>query len=219
MFPRSEFRSVWEIAHNWSRVAADGDEATGDVAKRIFDMVWAHERERLPLRSNALWAGRGIPAKDVNLLGAFNINRARVRMLAAVKSEKALKALFDRVYVMRPELLQWCEQDFLDPPPLWAPEPVPALSESKPPLGKHRQEEIDRNRCQAIALAYWEIDPRIHPVHMARSLAVMKFGNGAQYRDEETVRGWLAEVDPQKGTRKPGRPPEPNYLFDLKVTR
>ena len=52
---------------------------------------------------------------------------------------------------------------------------------------------------------------------MVRSKAIQQFGNGALYKDEDTVRGYIAELDPLKKTRKSGRAPQPHYLIDLKL--
>lgn len=84
---------------------------------------------------------------------------------------------------------------------------LPTDSMVKSAIGKHRNEAIDKQSCQAIARTLWDIDARIHPAHMARSKAVPQYGNGAQYKDENTVKGWIAEVDPSRKERKSGRPP------------
>ncbi len=71
----------------------------------------------------------------------------------------------------------------------------------------------DRIRCQAIANALWELDPAIHPIHMVRSKIIQQIGNGRTY-DDETVKEWIKNVDPQK-KRKKGAPPKVQYKIEL----
>ena len=74
----------------------------------------------------------------------------------------------------------------------------------------------DRIRCKAIASTIWELDPAIHPNHIARSKILQRIGNGAQY-DISTITDWIAELDPQINNRKPGRPPKANYSIKLEM--
>lgn len=73
-----------------------------------------------------------------------------------------------------------------------------------------------RISCKAIASTIWELDPAIHPNHIARSKILQRIGNGAQY-DISTITDWIAELDPQKDYRKPGRPPKENYSIKFEM--
>lgn len=220
MFPRSEFRSIWEVAHNWSGL--DPLQSSGpppeDVQENILKIIWAYIRSKVALRHQKWGRSWRVPVEDINLLVFFlNLNRARVKLLRAAQTRQFDKSFLDGIFVMRADILKWCQDEYLEPPPMWKRETTPVETTNKKPSGRHYDEDIDKNRCQAIAMALWDLDPKIHPAHMARSYAVRKFGNGNRYKDDETVRNWIAEVDPVKGSRKAGRPPEPNYSIDLKV--
>ncbi len=222
MFPRSEFRSIWEVAHNWSGLdpnQSSSDSLPDDVKEHILRIVWAYLRKHVALRKVRWGRSWRIPEEDFHLfLVFFNINRTRVRLLRAIQNSKFDKLLFDGIYVMRADILKWCYAEYLDPPPMWRKEVPPPENTSKKPNGRHYDEDIDKNRCQAIAMTLWDFDPNIHPAHMARSYAVRKYGNGDRYVDEDTVKNWIAEVDPIKSSRKPGRPPETKYGIDLKLS-
>ncbi|MEK7153684.1 MAG: hypothetical protein AAB834_07055, partial [Patescibacteria group bacterium] len=82
-------------------------------------------------------------------------------------------------------------------------------------MARHRDEAIDKQLCQAIARTLWDIDPQVHPAHMIKHKAIRRYGNAATYKDDETIRSWIAEVDPLKGQRKAGRPPTVPYVLDL----
>jgi hypothetical protein len=61
------------------------------------------------------------------------------------------------------------------------------------------------------------MDPNIHPAHMAQARAIRLYGNGKLYKDENTVKGWISDVDPRKGQRKTGRPENIPYRIDLET--
>ncbi|MBS1227851.1 MAG: hypothetical protein H6R17_1128 [Proteobacteria bacterium] len=221
MFPRSEFRSIWEVAHNWSGQdpsCSSGESLSEDVREHILKMVWAYLRKLVSLREAKRGRSWRIPDEDLYLFVIFmNINRTRVKLLRSIQSSKFDKALYDGIYVMRADILKWCHAEYLEPPPMWQKEVVTTDTSNKKPNGRHYDEDLDKNRCQAIAMTLWDLEPKIHPAHMARSYAIRKFGNGDNYKDEDTVKNWIAEVDPIRGSRKAGRPPEPNYKIDLKL--
>jgi hypothetical protein len=107
---------------------------------------------------------------------------------------------------------------YLEPPPCW---PLKQLSDSSRNISETKKyrpanEGEDRIRCQAIASALWELDPDIHPSHLVQSTILQRFGNGREY-NEETTKNWIIEVDPLKGKRKIGRPPNKDYKIFLKT--
>lgn len=68
-----------------------------------------------------------------------------------------------------------------------------------------RQSQLDKARCQAIAQVLWEENPTRTIADMIRDKRILKFGNGNQYADE-TLHGWLKDVDPRPPEAKVGRP-------------
>lgn len=128
------------------------------------------------------------------------------------------RSVLDDTYVRRTELLTLCEKEDLEPPECWVPKKRDLPSNSKASVSHRPKDEvIDRLVCQAIAKTYWDIDPQIHPAHMAKARAIKLYANGKHYKDENTIKGWIAEVDPLKDQRKIGRPKETAYLIDLET--
>ena len=219
MLPTNDFRSIWELAHLWEGYNPEQTDPANlpvPVVDKVQKLIWGFLGSHLALRKAKGWR---VPPDNLFLF-LFNVNRIRVRLWDIATGERPYDRKFlSGLFVRRAQLLQWCEKEYLAPPKIWAPAFSGSDSAARTAIGKHKNEAIDKQLCQALARTLWDIDARIHPAHMARSKAVLQYGNGAQYKDENTVKGWVAEVDPLRKERKSGRPPtDPSeYRIDLET--
>ena len=217
MLHPNDFRSIWELAHLWAGVHPESTESAklpDDVIDRLQKLIWAFLRKKIGLRRKS---GNRVIQDDMWLF-IFNVNRTRVRLGNIVTTHEFDKEFLSSLFVMRGEILKWCDGEFLTPPAIWAPESVGAVggtAENRSVGGRHKDDELNKQLCQAIARTLWDFDSQVHPAHMAKHKAILRYGNGALYKDEETVCNWIAEVDPLKKERKTGRPPAVPYLIDL----
>ena len=230
MLNKNEFRSVWEIAHLWEDVdvpQSDAANLSDGVSDKLYIILWAFLRKHLPLRTARGYRIYNEPAPLILIF--LDINWKRRRLEKMVDTNRYDRDFLDSIYVMRPEFLAWCRGEFLLPPGIWMPSeqvlsgPGVAREEAAIPekalVGRHRDDEINKQLCQAIARTLWDIDPQIHPAHMAKARPIQLYGNAKLYKDEETVRDWLADVDPMRKQRKTGRPPVVGYRIDLETGR
>lgn len=212
---RQDFLSIWALANAWAEeepITSSADEIPLEVKRYIGKLILAYFRKELSLRTKDGFRiiGHGTFEK------LFDIDKGFEQLWKCLTQAPDI-AFLDGVYVMRSEVIRWCEAEFIEPPRLWKPVTDNDETPKKKPAGRHYTEEIDKNRCQAIAMAYWDIDPSIHPAHMAKSYAIRKFGNGEMYKDADTVKKWITELDPQAKDRNSGRPPTAPYKIDLKL--
>jgi len=210
-----EYLSVWEIAHQWEGMdptQTDQENVPAEIKRRINRVLQAYFRKELPLRKPDGYRFTGHHWLHTML----NVDNQHEKLWDDLGNDCLDMPLLDCLFVRRGEILHWCNREFIDPPQLWQKVPVP-IESNKKPSGRHYDEEIDKNRCQAIAMTLWDLDPKIHPAHLAKSYAIQRFGNAQRYKDDETVKGWIGEVDPLKKVRKQGRPPEPDYAIELKI--
>lgn len=217
MLNPNEFKSIWEIAHRWEGYDPENSDPRNlpdSVIHRIENISWAFFRRIFPLRE---FSGRRI-LDERDLLSLLIFNWSRNRLIRCIERKTYPKKFLGGLYVLRPDLLKWCVEEFIDPPEFWQPASL-GNKAGKTPIGRHRNEEMDKQLCQVIARTLWDIDPNIHPSHMAKSKALRQYGNGAHYKDENTVRRWIAEVDPLKDRRKTGNPGNTCYKIDLKTGR
>lgn len=216
MLHPNDFRSVWELSHLWvgsDPNQTDSEHLPDEVVDKLQKLIWGHLGGRLPLRKSAWWR---VPNEDIYFV-FFNLNRVRVRLRKMIAENMFVKNELEKLFIKRSHFIKWCQEEYVMPPKFWA--PAPSISEvvtnPSQALGKHRNEEVDRQLCQAIARTLWDFDPQIHPAHMVKHKAIQKYGNAAIYKDPETIRNWIAEVDPLRKERKTGRPPDVRYLLDM----
>ena len=216
MLHRNDFRSIWELSHVWAGCplsSNSGGSPDAAVVDKLQKIIWAFLRKKISLRRES---GRLVPPDNVYLY-VFNLNRTRTRLVESVVQERFDQEFLSGLFVMRSDVLKCCSEEFLDPPSLWGSN----LSlqrdgqTDRVTAGRHRDDEVNKLLCQAIARTLWDLDPQIHPAHMLKHKAIRKYANGALYKDDETIRGWIFEVDPLRKERKTGRPPAVRYLIDI----
>lgn len=210
-----DYESIWGLSFHWCNLEAPPDTPLSipeDVAKTIHRIVLGVFKEQLSARRPD---GSRIPVEPFDFIA--DVNPWRNFFWRCLQKSKFDKAYLSKLFVARSEVLAWCEEVQISPPHFW----VKATSKDLPPQklsleNRLRNNEVDRLACQAIARIYWEIDPNIHPSHLASSRAIKLYGNGKLYADEDTLKGWISEVDPVQA-RKSGRPKKITYRIDLET--
>lgn len=209
-----DFKSVWQLAHDW--VGEDPDQTDPKAISprlrlaidRLIRAIGANE-------ISARWKGYRILKDDTFLSNIFEIRHV-ITFYIWLIFNKFSKNYLDNLYVKRNEVIDLCSKSYYDPPSCWVPKHLFDQQTAAKKTKNHRpaDENEDRIRCQAIASALWELDPAIHPIHMVRSKIIQQLGNGRTY-DDETIKGWIKSVDPQKD-RKKGPPPNlSTYKIEL----
>ncbi|GJL76942.1 hypothetical protein [Nitrosomonas sp.] len=211
-----DFKTVWQLAHDWTGEEADKtDPSAISPALRI-----AIDRLIRGISSKEIsgrWKGYRIFLG--NLFLSFILEPIHcIKFYRWLIYHEFSTEYLDNLYVKRNEVITWCEKvALLDPPPCWRPKHLfDEQSAQETKNFRPVDEADDRIRCQAIASALWELDPEIHPSHMAKSVILQRIANGAQY-ELDTIIKWITEFDPQKESRKKGRPPNKQYKINLKM--
>ncbi|MDR4513655.1 hypothetical protein [Nitrosomonas sp.] len=212
-----DFKTVWQLTHNWVGEEPDKTDplAISPALRIAIDRLIRGISSR---EISGRWKGYRIFTGSLFLSLILEPIHC-LRFFRWLIYHKFSIDYLDNLYVKRNEVITWCEKVvLLDPPPCWA---IKNPSDNKISVNetkRHRplNEVEDRIRCQAIASALWELDIDIHPIHLARSKILQRFGNGRIY-SEDTLKRWIAEVDPKKGQRKSGRPDIIEYKIVLEI--
>lgn len=203
-----DYETIWKLAHNWADVdpeESDENTLSPELKQYVHRLLEAVDRQDISVRNN--FRKIFVDESFISFIADFF---HVIKIKSHLKSNKSNKIYLDSLYVKRSEVLNWCINDArLDPPPCWAPKQLANEKLTNTNTKNYRpvNEIEDRIRCQVIAGTLWELDPTIHPNHIARSKILQRIGNGGQY-EIETVTDWIAQIDPQKDYRKPGRPPK-----------
>lgn len=212
-----DYLSIWEVAHRWAGFdpnATDPDNLPEQVRYLIHKLIEGYLSEDLKLRRSN---GKRVPREPLFFL-LFDLNIWLHQLWDCLTKDKFDRKKLSNFFVRRSELLKLCEKEEVDPPSFWLKKPLPDIPQQKANINNRpKDEETDRLLSQAVALTMWELDPNIHPAHMAKSKVVQRFGHGRFYKDPDTVKRWISEVDPLAAQRPTGRPPKIEYKIPLEM--
>lgn len=212
-----DFKSVWQLAHNWAGEdpnKTDVNTISPKLKTAIHRLMHAMATYEISARSS-----KRLIFEDNSLWTFITDFIHYLKFYLCLRKDKFNKDYLDNLYAKRYEVIRWCiNVALIDPPPCWATKRLPYESINTKETKNYRpaDENEDRIRCQAIASTLWELDPSIHPNHIARSKILQRIGNGAQY-DISTITDWITEFDPQQEYRKTGRPPKAQYAIKLEM--
>ncbi|MBK9661560.1 MAG: hypothetical protein IPO71_00020 [Nitrosomonas sp.] len=211
-----DYQTVWQLAHNWADADPDKTDTNAispKLRENIIRLMLAIRNKKISARTRK----RSIFIDD-SVISLIVDTPHYLKTLNCLLKDAINKAYLDSLYVKREEVIDLCIRSHYDPPSCWMPKHLPDGQTVTKEAKNYRpaDENEDRIRCQAIASTLWELDPAIHPNHIARSKILQRIGNGAQY-DISTITDWIAELDPQKDYRKPGRPPKPQYVIKFEM--
>ncbi|MCC8997771.1 MAG: hypothetical protein LM517_12215 [Nitrosomonas sp.] len=211
-----DYKTVWQLAHNWAGLDPEKTDAKAIppvLREYIIRLVLAIRNRVVTARTRD-----GVIFENNSFIFFFVDVYHYFKTMACLAWDNFDKPYLNSVYVKREEVINLSIKTYCDFPPCWTPKRLPYESITTKENKNYRpaNETEDRIRCQAIASALWELDPDIHPNHIARSKILQRIGNGAQY-DISTITDWIAELDPQKNYRKPGRPPKPQYVIKFEM--
>lgn len=209
-----EFETIWRVAHKWANQdpsASNAESLDPFVKERLQRITRAVIHQKLSLRGS-----NSMPALDNWLVTNMLFERKVFWGLrACYYHQKIDKSLLDSFYVSRAEVLKWCNEEFLALPKFWLEDNIfsniPEKSKDSPASKRDKAEAAWRTLAQAL----WMIDQRIHPSHIADSEALRKLEHLKDHKPD-TVKGWIADLDPLKAERD-GRPPNHEYYIDLKT--
>lgn len=175
-----DFKSIWQLAHNWAGEKLDQTDPTAispELRLAIDRLIRAIGSKEISAR----WKGHRIFFDDSFLSIIFEF-RHGIKFYRWLMHNKFNKDYLDNLYVKRNEVITWCEKvALLDPPPCWSHKKStlndPAMSESVDPDDENnswyeKMSERRRQRVVCIELAkqLWKIhknlgyeEMRIHP--------------------------------------------------------
>ena len=196
-----DYQTVWQLAHNWADADPDKTDTNAispKLRENIIRLMLAIRNKKISARTRK----RSIFIDD-SVISLIVDTPHYLKTLSCLLKDAINKSYLDSLYIKREEVIDLCIRSHYDPPSCWMPKYLPDGQIITKEAKNYRpaNEIEDRIRCQAIANALWELDPAIHPIHMVRSKIIQQIGNGRTY-DDETVKEWIKNVDPQKKRKK-----------------
>lgn len=114
-----DYRTVWQLAHNWA--GQDSQNSTSsdpspEVKEAIYRILVAIGNRLISVRTSDF-----VIFKDDSFLNFLFEIRHYLKFDACKRKGKFDKEYLDSLYVWRPEVIRWCQNDLLPIPPCWQP--------------------------------------------------------------------------------------------------
>lgn len=214
----SEYLSIWEVAHRWQNTdpnKTDPENLSLEIQDRLRYLCRQILEGKLGLYNEIFVTADHFHGLRESLI--LEIHESPTEIESAVTERKYLKSILDSFVINRRQLFRcalFTQQDF---PDFWIDDelicefggtvnhvdPTKLTKEFK--LDSARS-FIDKNACQAVAKALWDIDPNINIAQMTKHPSVLNHGGGKNYKGKHTLRNWLYEIVPEHLKNRHGRP-------------
>lgn len=114
----SDFSTVWKLAHNWAGLdesETDEKNPPRDLREPIYRILNAINWKKLTVRTRTR-----LVMNDDSFLGFLVDAKYFLKVKRCLTRGVICKAHLDELYIKRPEVIAWCEGDYLPIPPIWA---------------------------------------------------------------------------------------------------
>lgn len=215
-----DFQTVWRLAHNW--VDADPDKSDpaalpDDLKEAIHRLMQAAFSQTISVRTRK----RSFFFEESFLASIFDHGHFN-RFLRCLRKDEFDKAYLDSVYVKRGDILRWCQNEFLDPPPIWRlaeTTSAPAnegVEDDEATEWYERLTEARKQRvtCLEMAKKLWKINPEQKYEEVFRHPIMKQYGNPEVFT-LNAFKKWAREFAPEYA-KTGGRPKETNPYEQLK---
>lgn len=180
----NEFETVWKLALNMAGVddeAIDQDHLPETVRDSLFAIISAITWHKISVRTCSR-----LILEDDSITSFFTDICHHLRIGRTLRQAVIDKNYYDSLYVKRPEVIAWCEKDYLPIPPKWA-NSYPAMQIVAKPAGEDDQDtgwyaqltdnRKDRVTCLRIAKRLWEENPQQTYDEIYKHPVMVKYGN------------------------------------------
>jgi len=212
-----DFMTVWKLAHNWSGEnpdTSDPENLSEETKEAIYRILNTIGWNRLSVRTRSR-----LIMDDDSVLTFILDWRHHLRFLRCLKSGNFDKAYLDSIYVKRPEVISWCEKEYLPIPPFWQKKqndrnPVLENEETDNPEEGWYAELTDRRKkrvaCLELAKLLWKANPNQTYEQIFNHSTMKTYGNPNVFSFNSFKR-WASSFAPEHA-KKGGRPLENKYL-------
>lgn len=182
-----DYQTIWSLAHSWTGYDSDATDPQAlpqEVQDVIYRMMAAIFRNGLPARTK-----RFLIFMDESLFTFIVDFRHYVRFYKCLHSDVFDKSYLKSLYVRRPNVLAWCEKEYLDPPPIWrisgpntsAAQPDESDDENQGWYDELTEPRKRRAGCLEVAKRLWAINPNQTYEQVYNHQDMKKYGNPSSF--------------------------------------
>ena len=112
-----DYQTIWKLAHNWCKLDPDlsNDKDLNDEVKSVIHRIMlAINWHKISLRNKSYRI-----FEDESFLNFFFDFKHLRKFHKCLRKDIFDKSYLDSLYVLRPEVIAWCQSDYLTVPPIW----------------------------------------------------------------------------------------------------
>jgi hypothetical protein len=214
----SGYLSIWEVAHRWQNTdpnKTDPENLPFAIQDAIRFLCRLLLQKKLSLYDEVFIT----PDDGKGKRETFFIDQKTLpsEFELAITDRKYIKKILDGYLIDRFQLFDCSLNDQWDFPDFWFDDELIRVfggvinNADSSKITKELKLDsarsfIDKNACQAVAKALWDIYPNINISQMTKHPSVLNHGGGKNYKGKHTLRDWLYEIVPEHLKNRRGRP-------------
>lgn len=192
-----DFKTVWQLAHNW--IEADPDKTdpsaiSTELRIAIHRLMHAMSTKEITAR----WKGLRIFRDDSFLSSVFDLYHD-FKFYRCLRNNRFDKHYLDNLYAKRNEVINWCiDVARLDPPPCWAAISLQtSQSTETDEENKNWYDELTERRrkktgCLELAKKLWEENPDQSYDQIYNHPIMKQYGNPSVFT-KDSFQDWAKE--------------------------
>lgn len=192
-----DFQTVWQLAHNWVNAdpeKSDCNALSAELKEVIHRLMSAAFNRTISVRTR-----RMAFFNDDTFLSIIFDSHHFTKFWKCLRSDVFNKAYLDTIYLKRGDVLRWCQNEFLLPPPIWQTAIANTLASHE--LTDDSDDDKDnwydkvsprrkqRIACLEIAKQLWKDNPELSYEQVHLHPIMTHYGYGASFT-KDTFKKW-----------------------------
>ena len=207
-----DYLTIWQLAHNW--VDTDPEKSdphllSDELKHSIHRLMFAAMNQAITSRTKRF----RLFMDDSFFTTVFDFHHF-VKFSKCLRKNEFNKTYLNSIYLMRSDVLRWCQREFLTPPPIWqvsnldAPQLDKQIDDLDDDKNNWYDNLSDRRKqrivCLEIAKRLWEDNPELSYKEVHSHRVMTRYGYGKSFTFE-TFKKWArpyASEDAKQGGNK-----------------
>lgn len=203
-----DFQTVWQLAHCWAGVdsnSSDPNNLSQEVIEATHRILVAIRNKLISVRTTS----RLIFDEEKDFLDFLIELPQHLKFKACLKNNRFDKDYLDSLYVWRPEVLRWCQNDQLPIPSVWQPKLDIEFSPESEADDEHWYERLTSRKKSIVAALHiaeriWQSDKSLLYEDVLNHEDMKKYNKPQIFPSLDSFKQWARDIAPQEA-KQPGK--------------
>lgn len=203
----SDYRTVWQLAHDWAgkdSESSNPESLSPEIKESIHRIIIAIKNKLISARSNT----RVILGDDDFVSTVLDFHYL-VKLNACAQKDRFDKKLLNSLYVWRPEVIRWCQNDLLPIPPVWRTKLEIEFAGDSDADDEHWYKRLTPRKKSIVAALHiaeriWQSDKTLLYEDVLNHEDMKKYNKPQIFPSLESFKEWARDIAPVEA-KKPGK--------------